>query len=101
MAGRQSNGRRRTGHGWEPGRYTLLLLSGKDRDDDASAVGGLASSLPRMERHMFEAVLREIAAGPRPLLVNLTELDPGQVDDAVTVASEALAVAFFRRLGVF
>ena len=44
---------------------------------------------------------RGFADDPRPMLADLTALEPEKADPAARVIGQALAIAFFRRLGVF
>lgn len=81
--------------------HTLLLLSGKDSSDDAAALDQFVASLPHVVRGVFDAPFREIRTCPRPLLVELVGTDPSKLDPAAAPTAGALAVAFFRRLGVF
>lgn len=81
--------------------HTLLLLSGKDAAADAAVIDQFVASLPHFVRGLFDVPLREIRTCPRPLLVELVGTDPCKLDPGAAPTAEALAVAFFRRLGVF
>jgi hypothetical protein len=81
--------------------HTLLLLSGKDSAADDAVIDQFAPSLPHFVRGLFDVPLREVRTCPRPLLVELIGTEPSKLDPAAAPTAEALAVAFFRRLGVF
>ena len=81
--------------------HTLLLLSGKDAPSDAAVLDQFVSSLPHVVRGVFDSPFREIRTCPRPLLVELVGTESAKRDSAAAPTAGALAVAFFRRLGVF
>ena len=49
----------------------------------------------------YEQAIREFRTGPRQMLADLTSVEPEESDPAAWVISPALAIAFFRRIGVF
>ena len=44
---------------------------------------------------------RGFSDDPRPMPAELTAVEPEQADPAARIISQALAIAFFRRIGVF
>lgn len=82
-------------------QHTLLLLSGKEPDDDNAAIDHFAATLPHYVRGLFEAPLRELRTCPRPTLMDLVGTAPAMTSSATAPISAALGLAFFRWLGAF
>jgi hypothetical protein len=82
-------------------RHKLLLLSGKDPAADSAVIKDFASTVPYFLTGLFEVPLREFETGPRPMLVEMIGVEGEKLDPAAGPAAQALAMAFFRRLGVF